>query len=137
MPSCASELILNIKKGISKKDLDEKVNKALRIVGLESYSKRPVHTLSGGQKQRLAIASALVSDSNFLLMDEPTAFLDEFSQTKILKIIRRLTQTATNPLTVLWITHRLEELKYSNQFATMKNGRLSNWKNSNNLKKNK
>ena len=46
-------------------------------VGLTGFEKRPVHTLSGGQKQRLTIACALISDKNFILLDEPTALLDQ------------------------------------------------------------
>tara|TARA_B100000073_G_C23708939_1_gene563461 strand:- start:140 stop:805 length:666 start_codon:yes stop_codon:yes gene_type:complete len=129
MPSCASELILNINRILSKKEIDKKVDETLNFVGLPGFLKRPVHTLSGGQKQRLAIASALISDSKFLLMDEPTALLDEFSQKQILEIIKNLTASKIEPFTVLWITHRMEELQYANHIASMKNGRLSEWKN--------
>ena len=127
MPSCASELVLNINNILSKKEIEKKVDKTLRFVGLSGFFRRPVHTLSGGQKQRLAIASALISESQFLLMDEPTALLDEFSQNKVLEIIKNLTQRKIKPLTVLWITHRMEELQYANRIASMENGRLSEW----------
>tara|TARA_Y100001978_G_scaffold199859_1_gene214973 strand:- start:74 stop:754 length:681 start_codon:yes stop_codon:yes gene_type:complete len=127
MPTCGSELTLNIKQRLNKKDLDSKLKKSLSTVGLRGFLKRPVHTLSGGQKQRLAIASALISDSNFILMDEPTAFLDNVSQQKILTIIKSLTENKNRPLNVLWITHRLDELKYADKVALMKNGQLSSW----------
>ena len=113
MPSCSSELVLNINKTLSKKEIKKKVDQTLRFVGLSGFLRRPVHTLSGGQKQRLAIASALISESQFLLMDEPTALLDEFSQKKVLEIIKNLTERKIKPLTVLWITHRMEELQYA------------------------
>ncbi len=134
MPTCGSELILNIKEKISKKDIHEKVNRVLMDVGLTGFLKRPVHTLSGGQKQRLAIASALISQSNFILMDEPTALLDEFSQNQIIQIIKSLTIKKNNPITVLWITHRLEELIYADKVSEMRNGQLSGWQNPNNFK---
>ena len=72
MPTCGSELILNIKENLDKKLIQEKVNDVLKIVGLNNFKLRPIQTLSGGQKQRLAIASALISNSSFILMDEPT-----------------------------------------------------------------
>jgi len=134
MPTCGSELILNIKENIRKKDIHEKVNQVLIDVGLKGFLRRPVHTLSGGQKQKLAIASALISKSKFILMDEPTALLDELSQMQIIKIIKSLTDKKSQPITVLWITHRLEELTYADKASEMINGRLSRWQNPNNFK---
>tara|TARA_B100000963_G_scaffold67812_1_gene55995 strand:+ start:21535 stop:22215 length:681 start_codon:yes stop_codon:yes gene_type:complete len=127
MPTCGSELILNIKAIFSKKEIDEKVKSCLNSVGLEGFFKRPIHTLSGGQKQRLAIASSLISDSSFVLMDEPTALLDQESRRQILKIIKSLINNQNQPITVLWITHRLDELIYADKVAFMKMGKLSQW----------
>ena len=136
MPTCGSELILNMKGDFNKRVIDHKVNYSLDSVGLAGFWKRPIHTLSGGQKQRLAIASALISESNFILMDEPTAFLDKFSRKKILDIIKTLIQNKTHPKTVLWITHRLDELVYADKVSVMKMGKLSDWQDPNNLKYN-
>ena len=136
MPTCGSELILNMKGDFNKRVIDHKVNYSLDSVGLEGFWKRPIHTLSGGQKQRLAIASALISESNFILMDEPTALLDKLSRQKIIYIIKTLIQDKANPKTVLWITHRLDELVYADKVSVMKKGKLSPWKKPNNLKYN-
>ena len=136
MPTCGSELILNIKGTFSKRIIHEKVKYSLGAVGLDGFWKRPIHTLSGGQKQRLAIASALISESNFILMDEPTALLDQFSRKKILDIIKSMIQNKINPKTVLWITHRLDELVYADKVAVMKMGKISSWQDPNNLKYN-
>ena len=127
MPNCRSELLLNINQKFSKKDITNKIDIALNKVGLAGFEKRPIHTLSGGQKQRLTIACALVSDKNFILMDEPTALLDSSSQQKVLAIIKNLTNDKRNPFTALWITHRLEELSQADAVAEMKNGKLSDW----------
>ncbi len=127
MPNCRSELLLNINKKLSRKDITNKINFALNKVGLDGFDKRPIHTLSGGQKQRLTIACSLISDKNFVLLDEPTALLDSNSQLKVLDIIKNLTNNKRNPFTALWITHRLEELSYSDAVAEMKNGSLSDW----------
>ena len=127
MPNCRSELLLNINQKLSIKDITTKINIALNKVGLAGFEKRPIHSLSGGQKQRLTIACSLISNKNFLLLDEPTALLDSSSQLKVLEIIKDLTNNKKNPLTALWITHRLEELSYADAVAEMHNGNLSDW----------
>ena len=127
MPNCRSELLININQKISKKAINYKIENVLDKVGLTGFETRPVHTLSGGQKQRLTIACALISDKNFILLDEPTALLDQTSQLKVVKTIKKLTSDKENPLTALWITHRYEELIYADAVAEMKNGNLSEW----------
>ncbi len=127
MPNCRSELLININQKISKKAINSKIEHVLDKVGLTGFETRPVHTLSGGQKQRLTIACALISDKNFILLDEPTALLDRTSQLKVVKTIKKLTIDKENPLTALWITHRYEELMYADAVAEMKNGNLSEW----------
>ena len=128
MPNCRSELLININQKLSKKDINCKIEYALNKVGLAGFEKRPINTLSGGQKQRLTIACALISNKNFVLMDEPTALLDSSSQLKVLEIIKELTGNKSNPFTALWITHRLEELNYADAVSEMNNGNLSDWK---------
>ena len=134
MPNCRSELLLNINQNLSRKDINIKIENALNNVGLKGFEKRPVSTLSGGQKQRLTIACSLVSNRNFILMDEPTALLDKGSQLKVLKTIKGLTKNQRNPFTVLWITHRLEELIFADGVAEMKDGNLSVWEKPSNFK---
>tara|TARA_B100001029_G_C14621764_1_gene214462 strand:- start:75 stop:521 length:447 start_codon:yes stop_codon:yes gene_type:complete len=136
MPNCRSELLLNINKKLSRKDTTRRIDIALNKVGLAGFEKKPIHTLSGGQKQRLTIASSLISDKNFILMDEPTALLDHISQIKVLETIKDLTTNTRNPFTALWITHRMEELRYADVVAEMKNGRLSDWQKPSNFKYN-
>ena len=136
MPNCRSELLLNINKNLSKKDINYKINIALNKVGLDGFDKRPIYTLSGGQKQRLTIACSLISDKNFVLLDEPTALLDSYNQLKVLDIIKNLANDKRNPFIALWITHRLEELSFSDAVAEMKNGKLSDWQKPLNFKYN-
>ncbi|KGF98900.1 putative ABC transporter [Prochlorococcus marinus str. MIT 9302] len=127
MPNCRSELLLNINQNISCYEITQRIEYVLDQVGLSGFEKRPVHTLSGGQKQRLTIACALISNRNFILLDEPTALLDQTSQLKVLKTIKNLTSDKKNPLSALWITHRYEELNYADAVAELKNGFLSSW----------
>ncbi len=127
MPNCRSELLVHIKQNISDYEINKKIEYVLDQVGLTGFEKRPVHTLSGGQKQRLTIACVLISNRNFILLDEPTALLDQTSQLKVLKTIKNLTSDHKNPLSALWITHRYEELTYADSVAELKNGCLSSW----------
>ena len=127
MPNCRSELLININQNLSDSEINKKIEYVLALVGLTGFEKRPVHTLSGGQKQRLTIACVLISNKNFILLDEPTALLDQTSQLKVLKTIKNLTCDNRKPLSALWITHRYEELTYADSVAELKNGFLSNW----------
>ena len=127
MPTCKSELMLCAPKTTSQSELFDLIKSSLEKVDLEEMLDRPIHTLSGGQKQRLAIAGAIVSNSNLLLLDEPTALLDPQSQNSILKVVKKLTSASSDPITALWVTHRLEELFFSDGAAIVKNGRISNW----------
>ena len=127
MPNCRSELLINIMQDISDYEITKKIEYVLDQVGLTGFEKRPVHTLSGGQKQLLTIACALISNRNFILLDEPTALLDQTSQLKVLKTIKNLTSDNKKPLSALWITHRYEELNYADAVSELKNGFLSSW----------
>ena len=128
MPTCKSELMLCVPKTIPHNNLLGLIQSALEKVDLGEMLDRPIHTLSGGQKQRLALAGAVVSNSNLLLLDEPTALLDPQSQNSVLKVVQKLTSSSADPITAIWVTHRLEELFFCDGAAILKNGRISKWK---------
>lgn len=127
LPSCSSELLLAIDTRLDRTSRERRLEEALEQVGLAGLADRPIHALSGGQKQRLAIAAALASEAELLLLDEPTALLDPDSQREVLALIRRLTSRAAQPLTALWITHRLEELASCDGAALMRDGQVGPW----------
>ena len=127
MPTCKSELMLSVPKTIPQTNLLDLIHSALEKVDLGEMLDRPIHTLSGGQKQRLALAGAIVSNSNLLLLDEPTALLDPQSQNSVLKVMKKLTSSSADPITAIWVTHRLEELYFCDGAAIVKNGGISNW----------
>ena len=127
MPTCKSELMLCVPKNIPQRKLVDLIQSALEKVDLVEMLDRPIHTLSGGQKQRLAIAGAIVSNSNLLLLDEPTALLDPQSQNSVLKVVKKLTSSSVDPITAVWITHRLEELFFCDGAAILKNGHIRKW----------
>tara|TARA_Y100001968_G_scaffold49997_1_gene40398 strand:- start:68 stop:772 length:705 start_codon:yes stop_codon:yes gene_type:complete len=127
LPTCQSDLMLSLPKDLTDKEIRVRIKEALLDVGLDGMESRPIHTLSGGQKQRLALAGALVSKATLLLLDEPTALLDPNSQKSILEIVQKLCKRSQNPITALWITHRLEELEYCDGAAIMENGQIGRW----------
>ena len=127
LPSCGSDIELGLPEGLSPAQRLEHVEQALAQVGLHGFRQRPIHTLSGGQKQRLAIAGALASQARLLLLDEPTALLDETSQQEVLRLIRELCDRPQQPITALWITHRLEELRWCDGAALVERGSVGPW----------
>ena len=127
LPSCGSDLQLGLPSGLPAAERTARMERALQQVGLVGMERRPIHTLSGGQKQRLAIAGALASDAELLLLDEPTALLDPDSQQEVLALIRSLCSRDERPITALWITHRLEELDCCDGAARMEAGRVGPW----------
>ena len=127
MPTCKSELILSLSRTVDHSKQFDLIQSALETVDLGEMLDRPIHTLSGGQKQRLALAGAIVSRSNLLLLDEPTALLDPKSQNSVLKVVKKLTSSSVDPITAIWVTHRLEELFACDGAAILKNGAISNW----------
>ena len=127
MPTCKSELMLSVPKTIPHGKVIELIQSTLEKVDLGEMFDRPIHTLSGGQKQRLALAGAIISNSNLLLLDEPTALLDPQSQNSVLKVVKKLTSSLVNKMTAVWVTHRLEELYSCDGAAILKNGRISKW----------
>ncbi len=128
LPSCGSDLMLSVPSGLSAFQRNKIINFVLNQVGLQNMADRPIHTLSGGQKQRLSLAGALASNANLLLLDEPTALLDPLSQRSILEIVRKISRKSNDqPITALWITHRLEELTYCDGAVIMDKGRIGQW----------
>jgi energy-coupling factor transport system ATP-binding protein len=127
LPSCASDLQLGLPAGLGDDERHRCVEQALAQVGLHGFAERPIHTLSGGQKQRLAIAGALASAADLVLLDEPTALLDPDSQHEVLQLLWQLTHRPDAPLTALWITHRLEELQRCDGAALMEHGAVGRW----------
>jgi len=131
LPSCGSEIELALPASTPAPERLTRVEQALNQVGLTGFRQRPIHSLSGGQKQRLAIAGALASEAQLLLLDEPTALLDEQSQLEVLQLIRSLCDRQEQPLTALWITHRLEELRWCDGAALMEKGSVGSWRSGN------
>mmetsp|Transcript_23083 Transcript_23083/g.59170 ORF Transcript_23083/g.59170 Transcript_23083/m.59170 type:complete len:262 (+) Transcript_23083:158-943(+) len=102
-------------------EVHAKVKKALEAVNLGEFADSPTRNLSGGQKQRVAIASALVDRPQVLLLDELTTYLDEEDQRAVLEAVARVVK-GPRGVTALWVTHRLEELRYADAASYMQDG---------------
>ena len=100
----------------------EKVGEALEWVGLSDLRKRKMENLSGGQRQKAYLAMALAQDTEVILMDEPTTFLDIRNQFEMLDRARVLADTGK---TVIMILHDFEAiLHYADHVILMKDGRM-------------
>jgi len=101
-----------IDKGYSQ----QKINSAIRTVGLEALKDRRIGNLSGGQQQRAHIAKALVNDAKLLILDEPTTSIDVETQNKFYSLISMLNQK--NKVTILLSSHDLDAIsKIANKLA--------------------
>jgi len=90
--------------GTSSKD-NEKIEKVLEIVGLESLRNRRISELSGGEQQRTFIAKALVKEPVLLILDEPVTGVDMEVQKKFYSVIRKINKE--NKITIIWASHDL------------------------------
>lgn len=113
---------LKIKKE-AKDIIEQKVNRMLKLVGLEEYGKRSVTEMSGGQQQRVAIARALVNEPKVLLLDEPLGALDLKLRKEMQHELKKIQQEVG--ITFIYVTHDQEEaLTMSDKIVVMKKGKI-------------
>ena len=88
----------------------EVINQAISITGITHLRQRQIGALSDGERQRVMLAKALAQETPFILMDEPTAFLDAESRIAVLETLRELTRTPDDMKpAVLFSTHDLHD----------------------------
>ncbi len=110
-------------KGVSKKEIKEKVTEMLSLVMLSGFAHRRVTSLSGGQQQRVAIARALVSHPRVLLLDEPLGALDLKLRKDMQQELKKI-QKSTG-ITFIFVTHDQEEaLSMSDTIVVMSEGKI-------------
>ena len=103
------EVALELKK-VGRAERRERAREALELVGLSDAAGRYPHELSGGMKQRVAVARALVSECDILLLDEPFGALDE--QTRLVLGTELLSILESSGKTIVFVTHNLQEAVY-------------------------
>ncbi|MEO0458290.1 MAG: ABC transporter ATP-binding protein [Cyanobacteria bacterium P01_A01_bin.114] len=103
---------------------DEKqVESALAITELQDLAERPIDSLSGGQRQRAWIAMTLAQNTQILLLDEPTTFLDLAHQIEVLDLLYDLNQREGR--TIVMVLHELNQAcRYGDYLIAMKTGRV-------------
>lgn len=109
--------------GIKLPELRERVDNALKYVGLYELKDRPAASLSGGQKQKLAIAGALAMMPKVLILDESTAMLDPISRDEFLDIAEKLNKE--KGITLLTITHDMSEAARCEKIFVVEEGKLT------------
>ena len=113
---------LNLKK-VDKTVIAQKVERMLKMVGLEGFGKRDVTLLSGGQQQRCAIARALIKNPKLLLCDEPTGALDSKTSKDILILLEKINQQYGT--TMLIVTHNNAISNMVHKVIIIKDGQIS------------
>jgi energy-coupling factor transport system ATP-binding protein len=109
-------------QGLPPEVIRQRVEEALAAVGMLAMRERAPHLLSGGQKQRVAIAGALAVRPTCLILDEPTAMLDPTGRAEVAEVVQRL--RAELGMTVVWITHHMDEAVLADRVVVMAEGRV-------------
>lgn len=108
--------------GVPRNQMVERVRGSLEKVKMSTFLDREPHLLSGGQKQRVAIASVLALRPQIIVLDEATSMLDPRGREEVLETIREL--KADRDLTVISITHDLEEASKADRIIVMNRGQV-------------
>ena len=108
--------------GLPRAEIGERIEFALRAVGMQEARKSTVSRLSGGQKQRVAIAGVLALKPKVMILDESTAMLDPRGRREIVDVVKKLNQE--EKITVILITHFMEEALLSDRAVVMNRGQI-------------
>ncbi len=108
--------------GVPTEEMIPRIESALSAVRMSKYADASPHTLSGGQKQRVAIAGILAMEPSVIIADEATAMLDPSGRKEVLETIRILNKTKN--ITVIWITHFMEEASQADRVLVMSDGEI-------------
>ncbi len=107
---------------IEPKEIEKRVDEALKATDMLQFKKSTPHRLSGGQKQRIAIAGIIAMEPECLVLDEPTAMLDPKGRAEIISTLHRLNRE--KGITVVLITHYMEEAQNADRVIVMNDGKI-------------
>lgn len=108
--------------GIKREEIGERIDWALKAVGMEEYRRSTPTRLSGGQKQRIAVAGVLAVKPEILILDESTAMLDPKGRREVIEVVKRLNEE--EGITVILITHFMEEALLADRTVVMNRGEI-------------
>ena len=100
----------------------ERVQQALELVGMQDFKEREPARLSGGQKQRVAVAGVVALRPDIIILDEATSMLDPEGRLALIQTVKKIKDS--NQLTVISITHDLDEIALSDRVLVMKEGQV-------------
>lgn len=108
--------------GVEPGEIRRRVDSALKLVGMYEKRSHAPHLLSGGQKQRVAIAGVIAMEPRIIVLDEPTAMLDPIGREEVISTVTRLCRE--NGMTVVLITHHMDECVGADRLIVMSNGKI-------------
>ena len=109
--------------GVPTEEIWERVEESLKTVGMLKYRKHSPNKLSGGQKQRVSIAGVIAMHPKCIVLDEPTAMLDPQGRKEVIRAARALNDV--EKITVILITHYMEEVIYADKVIVMDKGKIA------------
>lgn len=109
-------------QGVPLEEMKQRVQEALELVGMTDFKKREPARLSGGQKQRVAIAGVVALRPNIIILDEATSMLDPEGRLDLIRIVKDIKEK--HQITVISITHDLDEVALSDRVMVMKKGQI-------------
>ena len=113
---------LHYSQKLSQEDY-EIIDWALEVTNLKEYKNRTLKNLSGGQQQRVWIAMALAQKTPYLLLDEPTTYLDIRYQLELLRLLKEINQKYK--ITIIMVLHDINQaIQYSDNIIAIKKGRI-------------
>ena len=109
--------------GVAGPEIRNRVDRALRQVGMYEYREHAPHLLSGGQKQRIAIAGVIAMEPKCIVLDEPTAMLDPKGRKEVMETVLRLNRE--KGITVVLITHHMDEAAMAQRVVVLHKGKVA------------
>ena len=109
--------------GVASPMIRQRVDRALKLVGMYEYRDHAPHLLSGGQKQRIAIAGIIAMEPKCIVLDEPTAMLDPKGRREVMDTILKLNRE--KGITVILITHHMDEAAQAQRVIVLSNGTVA------------
>lgn len=108
--------------GIEPKEIRERVDNALKTVGMYEHRLKAPNKLSGGQKQRVAVAGIIAMKPMCIVLDEPTAMLDPSGRREVMNTIKKLNKE--EGITIVLITHYMDEAVQADRVVVMDDGQI-------------
>ena len=109
--------------GVSSPEIRNRVERALKQVGMYEYRDHAPHLLSGGQKQRIAIAGIIAMEPQCIVLDEPTAMLDPRGRKEVMDTVKKLNRD--KGITAVLITHHMDEAAQADRVVVLHKGTVA------------